>query len=232
MPDVICQEYAIPSLEHNQLYSPESSLTRPPPPPALNFLPKPPPVPPPPERYYTTSEMCDSVPVVPPSPPLSPSSSRLSRSKISRHFMLPLSPEPEDCSDRDVDDIQIETFPRERLSIIEKLGDGHYGDVHLCEVQTNSENNEEQFSECKFVAVYTLTFEKYKEEFDKEVHALSRLKDFNIARLLGACLDTEPICAVREFTEMGDLCQFLQEHVAETTTPLTSTANTLRYFNL
>lgn len=212
------------SLARNQLYSPELSLARPPPP-VLNFLPKPPPIPPPPERYYATSEMCDSIPVVPPSPPLSPSSSsRLSRSKMNRHFMLPLSPEPEDCSDRDVDDIEVEPFPRDRLRIIEKLGDGQYGEVHLCEVETNNDN-----IESKYVAVYTLTFEKYKEEFDKEVQALSRLKDSNIARLLGACLDIEPICAVREFTEMGDLCQFLQEHVAETTTPLTSTANTLRY---
>lgn len=146
--------------------------------------------------------------------------------------MLPLSPEREYCPDRDMDDIEIEPFPRDRLRIIEKLGDGQYGDVHLCEVQTNNnENNEqkEKYFESKFVAVYSLTFEKYREEFDKEIQALSRLKDSNIARLLGACLDTEPICAVREFTEMGDLCQFLQEHVAETTTPLTSTANTLRY---
>lgn len=150
--------------------------------------------------------------------------------------MLPLSPEPGDCSDRDVEadeEAGVEPFPRERLRIIEKLGDGQYGDVHLCELQTEEDNGHNQhYPECKLVAVHALKFDTYKEEFEKEVHALSRLKDSNVARLLGACLDNEPICAVREFAEMGDLCQFLQEHVAETTTPLTSTANTLRYLLL
>lgn len=140
--------------------------------------------------------------------------------------MLPLSPEPDDCSDHE-EDIEIESFPREQLRIIEKLEEGQYGDIHLCEVQLSPRDPRFK-SDCKLVVVHTLKLESYRDDFNKEVHALSRLRDPNIARLLGACLDTEPICAVREYAEMGDLCQFLQEHVAETATPLTSTANTLR----
>lgn len=224
VPDVICQEYPITSLGRSQIYSPESSIGRVPPS-VLNFLPKPPPIPPPPERYYTSSEICNSLPAPPSPPPLSPPSVGITRSKINRHFMLPLSPELDDRSDHD-EHIEIESFPREQLRIIEKLGDGQFGEVHLCELRSSTAANASSVG--KLVIVHTLMVETYKENFNKEVHALSRLKDPNIARLLGACLDSEPICAVRDYSEMGDLCQFLQDHVAETATPLTSTANTLR----
>ncbi|XP_068918044.1 discoidin domain-containing receptor 2 [Tenebrio molitor] len=220
VPDLVCQEYTIPHVMDKQGFSQSSRA----PPPMLNFLPKPPPVPPPPASYYSDRDICSPLPLVP-SPALSPPPG-LSRSKISRHFMLPLSPEPDDCSDQD-EDVVIEIFPREQLGIIEKLGDGPFGDVHLCEVLVGADNG--KFSDCKFVVVHTLRLETYREEFNKEVKALARLNDPNIARLLGACLDTEPICAIREYAPMGDLCQFLQDHVAETATPLAPTAKTLSY---
>ncbi|XP_017773503.1 PREDICTED: discoidin domain-containing receptor 2 isoform X2 [Nicrophorus vespilloides] len=231
VPDVVCQEYATPHMHRDYT---SSSLSRPPPP-LQNFLPKPPPIPPPPESYYVTSpDLCNPIAMLP-SPLLSPSSLGLTASKMSRHFMLPLSPEPNDCirhvdgpnddddedDEDDRDDIEIEIFPREQLQIIEKLGEGYFRDVHLCKVHN--------YSEFKLVVVQTLRLESYREEFCKEVHALARMKDCNIARLLGACLDSEPICAVREYDEMGDLCQFLQEHVAETVGPIASNANTLSY---
>lgn len=213
VPDLVCQEYTVPHML-DKSFSQSSRA----PPAMLNFLPKPPPVPPPPASYYTDQDICSPLPLVS-SPALSPPS----RSKPSHHFMLPLSPEPEDCSDQE-NDVVIELFPREQLAIIEKVGDGPFGDVHLCEVIAD----DGKFSECKFVVVHTLRLETYRQEFNKEVKALARLNDPNVARLLGACLDTEPICAVREYAPMGDLCQFLQDHVAETATPIAATAKTLR----
>lgn len=139
--------------------------------------------------------------------------------------MLPLSPEPDSC-DQFEEDVPIKKFPREQLRIIEKLGEGHFGDVHLCEVLVTSNGGD--FSECKVVVVHTLRIETYRDEFNREVKALSKLNDINVSRLLGACLDSEPICAVREYSSMGDLCQFLQDHVAETATPLAPSASTLR----
>lgn len=141
--------------------------------------------------------------------------------------MLPLSPEPDDCSSDQDEDVVIEIFPREQLRIIEKVGDGPFGDVHLCQVLVSPGNNG-AFSDCKFVVVHTLRLESYRREFNKEVKALARLNDPNVARLLGACLETEPICAVREYAPMGDLCQFLQDHVAETAIPLAPTIKKLR----
>ncbi|XP_022905687.1 discoidin domain-containing receptor 2 [Onthophagus taurus] len=205
VPDVICQEYAVPSSKYTQ--STLSTNTQP----LLNFLPQPPPIPPPPERYYPTNDICGRLPMMP-SPPISPLTLR---SKVGR-FMLPISPDP-DC-DEDVE-VTVERFPRERLRIIEKLGEGQFGDVHLCESQDNGQ----------LVVVNTIRSDGYREEFVGEVKRLAKLDDANVAKLLGACLDGECIYAVREYAEMGDLCQFLQEHVAETTTPLTSTANTLSY---
>lgn len=218
----MCQEYAVP--HHGSNCSQPSLIGSSPP--MLNILPKPPPVPPPPERYYPTEDACNRLPVTP-SPPISPPALGHSRSKINPHFMLPLSPEPDDHSDQEEKDIKLQVFPRDQLCIIEKLGEGQFGDVHLCELQLSP--SQIGWSDCcKLVIVNTLRVETYRDEFIKEMHALARLKDVNVARLLGACLDSEPICAVREYVEMGDLCQFLQEHVAETTTPLTLTANTLR----
>lgn len=140
--------------------------------------------------------------------------------------MLPLSPEPDADEDAFATDRPTPEFPRDKLRIIEKVGEGHFGDVHLCEVVSTPGSS---ISECKFVVVHTLRVESFREEFGREVKALSRLKDGNISRLIGACLDSEPICAVREYAPLGDLCQFLQDHVAESATPLAPNASTLRF---
>ncbi|KAJ8925152.1 hypothetical protein NQ315_001337 [Exocentrus adspersus] len=202
VPDLVCQEYG---LEPSRV-----------PPPIINFLPKPPPVPPPPEGYYTQREPPVPLPLTP-SPPLSV----LSRSKLSDHFMLPLSPEPDDDA---VFDVVIPEFPGDKLRIVEKVGEGIFGDVHLCEVTVSPSSDK-----CKYVVVHTLRSESFREEFGKEVRALARLKDENVAMLLGANLNAEPVCAVREYAPFGDLCQYLQDHVAETATPLAPNASTLSY---
>lgn len=205
VPDVVCQEYISPSYRSSKYSAAPPSL--------LNFLPKPPDVPPPPEDYYATTEI-SNLPLMS-SPPLSQHSA--GHSAANCHFMLPLSPEPDNCSDCD-EDAEIERFPRERLRIIEKLGEGHFEDVHLCEMLDSPE----------VVVVYTLRLESYKYDFRKEVKGLAKIKDANVSRLLGACLDSQPICVAREYSEYGDLCQFLQDHVAETATPIINTASCLR----
>ncbi|KAJ8977818.1 hypothetical protein NQ317_007519 [Molorchus minor] len=224
VPDLVCQDYISPAHQLNGITPEQSFPQSRAPPPVLNFLPKPPPVPPPPEGYYLQRELCISL-RLPPSPPLPPPTVSLDGSKRDNHFMLPLSPEPDDDDVFD-DDPPIKTFPREKLRIIEKLGEGLFGDVHLCEVLVSPSD---LYSECKFVIVHTLRVDSFRDEFCKEVRALSKLKDVNISRLLGACLDSEPVCAVREYSPLGDLCQFLQDHVAETATPLAPTASTLSY---
>lgn len=137
--------------------------------------------------------------------------------------MLPFSPEPDaESLDYRDEEVPMPVFPREKLRVIEKVGEGHFGEVHLCEVLDAG-------MECnKFVVLHTLRTISFKDEFEREVKALSRLRDANVSKLLGACLDTEPYCAVREYAPMGDLCQYLQDHVAESATPLAPSASALR----
>ncbi|XP_071445067.1 discoidin domain-containing receptor 2-like [Hetaerina americana] len=140
-------------------------------------------------------------------------------------------------------------FPRERLRIIEQLGLGEFGEVNLCEY-----NDEENEGRPRIVAVKSLlrgSSEATRSEFEREVGLLWRLRDPNIAKVLGACLRvnedggrtpgkegpedrnrvTPPLpCVVLEYAEYGDLNQFLQEHLAETaSSPLPLSANTLSY---
>lgn len=141
--------------------------------------------------------------------------------------MLPLSPDLGDSSGHEEEEVDIFEFPREQLRIVDDFGESHFGEVQLCEVQLYPVHVE--VNACNLVVVSTLRHEPARSEFVRDVRALAKLNDVNIAKLLGACMDSEPVCAIREYTEFGDLCQFLQDHVAETTTPRPANANTLRF---
>lgn len=145
---------------------------------------------------------------------------------------LPPTPQPSVKDLWDTDLSEIETFPRDQLRIVEKFGEGQFCDIHLCEIVGSYRDIRWHRGDSKFVVVHTLRAECYRTDFNAEVNVLSRLRHANIARLLGACLDSEPICAIREYTPHGDLCQFLQDHVAETAKSPTSTARTLRLVRL
>lgn len=181
------------------------------PPPLINFLPKPPQAPPS-DDYYPGSEI-STLPLM--TPPLSPH--KVTYSKSSRNFFLPVLYDEEGFQETS----EIPIFQREHLRIVEKLGEEYFEDVHLCEYLSKEERN-------KLVVVYTLRLESLKHSFKKEVMSLAKIKHENVSQLLGSCLENEPIFAVREFSEKGDLCQFLQDHVAETATSIVNTASTLR----
>ncbi len=53
----------------------------------------------------------------------------------------------------------------------------------------------------------------HRADFHKEVKIMSRLKDPNIVRVLGVCIQEEPLCMVVEYMKYGDLHQFLQQHI-------------------
>ena len=85
VPDLVCQEYTIPTHQINIAAAEQGfSQTTRAPPPILNFLPKPPPVPPPPEGYYVQRDLCAPLPLTP-SPPLSPPSAVLNRWVMERY---------------------------------------------------------------------------------------------------------------------------------------------------
>uniref|UniRef100_A0AAY5L024 receptor protein-tyrosine kinase n=1 Tax=Esox lucius TaxID=8010 RepID=A0AAY5L024_ESOLU len=125
------------------------------------------------------------------------------------------SPTAADCS-------PLPDLPRQCLVFKEKLGEGQFGEVHLCEIESPQDlpNLEFPFNVRKgrplLVAVKILRPDASKNarnDFLKEGKILSRLKDPNIIRLLGVCVSSEPLCMVTEYMECGDLNQYLSHRV-------------------
>ncbi|KAI5614589.1 discoidin domain-containing receptor 2 isoform X1 [Silurus asotus] len=138
-------------------------------------------------------------------------------------------------------DIPIEEFPRKLLTFKEKLGEGQFGEVHLCEAEDMEEFMDEDFpfdvtdNQTVLVAVKMLRADANKNarnDFLKEIKIMSRLKDPNIIRLLGVCMSSDPLCMITEYMENGDLNQFLSRHEPEGVIALLSNAPTVSYSNL
>ncbi|XP_064648959.1 discoidin domain-containing receptor 2-like isoform X3 [Lineus longissimus] len=115
-------------------------------------------------------------------------------------------------------------FPRENLKFIEKLGEGQFGEVHLCEAQRIIEYLGDDFlvnrtaSRSLLVAVKMLrkgASNQARLDFQKEVKIMSRLKDPNIVRVLGMCSEDDPPLVIVEYMKFGDLNQFIQQHIPE-----------------
>ncbi|KAM5264024.1 epithelial discoidin domain-containing receptor 1 isoform 3-T3 [Ctenodactylus gundi] len=122
-------------------------------------------------------------------------------------------------------------FPRSRLRFKEKLGEGQFGEVHLCEVEDPQDLVSLDFpisvrkGQPLLVAVKILRTDATKNarlspcfsrnDFLKEVKIMSRLKDPNIIRLLGVCVQDDPLCMITDYMENGDLNQFLGAHQLE-----------------
>ncbi|XP_028834728.1 epithelial discoidin domain-containing receptor 1 isoform X2 [Denticeps clupeoides] len=124
-----------------------------------------------------------------------------------------LSSSPPDCT-------PLPELPRQFLVFKEKLGEGQFGEVHLCEIENPQDLPilEFPFNVRKgrplLVAVKILRPDASKNarnDFLKEVKILSRLKDPNIIRLLGVCVSSDPLCMVTEYMECGDLNQYLSQ---------------------
>lgn len=118
-------------------------------------------------------------------------------------------------------DVTVGEFPRQRLVFREKLGEGQFGEVHLCEVDNPQELEGLGFplnirkGRPLMVAVKMLRSDATKNarnDFLKEVKVMSRLNDPDIIRLLGVCVRDDPLCMITEYMENGDLNQFLGHH--------------------
>ncbi|XP_055955868.1 discoidin domain-containing receptor 2 isoform X2 [Patella vulgata] len=135
-------------------------------------------------------------------------------------------------------DYSVMEFPRENLRFLEVLGEGQFGEVHLCEaVRINELLNDDYLtnrtlSRSMLVAVKMLrpnADDRARSDFHKEIKIMSQLKDPNIVRVLGVCTREEPLCMIVEYMKYGDLNQFLLEHVAESPVAEATNAKTLSY---
>uniref|UniRef100_A0A3P8VPI4 receptor protein-tyrosine kinase n=1 Tax=Cynoglossus semilaevis TaxID=244447 RepID=A0A3P8VPI4_CYNSE len=123
-------------------------------------------------------------------------------------------------------DISAAEFPRQRLIFREKLGEGQFGEVHLCEAEGLPEflgegsPLPERDGHSVLVAVKQLRADatsQARNDFLKEIKIMSRLNDPNIIRLLCVCVSSDPLCMVTEYMENGDLNMFLSQREIEST---------------
>ncbi|XP_048779029.2 discoidin domain-containing receptor 2-like isoform X2 [Ostrea edulis] len=131
-------------------------------------------------------------------------------------------------------------FPRENLQFVDVLGEGQFGEVHLCEaVNVDGYISDEYFMNRAstlppnvLVAVKMLrrnADDRARADFHKEIKIMSQLKDPNIVRVLGVCTREEPLCMIVEYMRYGDLNQFLLDHVPESPVAQATNAKTLSY---
>ncbi|XP_055723480.1 discoidin domain-containing receptor 2-like [Salvelinus fontinalis] len=148
-------------------------------------------------------------------------------------------------------DTAMREFPRDKLTFKEKLGEGQFGEVHLCEAEgmqdivekdlseeVNYRSNEVEGSDDTpiLVAVKTLREDANKNarnDFLKEIRIMSRLRDPNIVSLLAVCVESDPLCMITEYMENGDLNQFLSSHQLDELEEIQSSDKaTVSYSNL
>ncbi|XP_070532449.1 discoidin domain-containing receptor 2-like [Ptychodera flava] len=114
-------------------------------------------------------------------------------------------------------------IPLDKLHFKEVLGDGQFGQVHLCEAEglEELEGNEYECDKGSSVLVAVKMLRKNadknaRSDFQKEVKIMSQLKHDNIVRLLAVSTREEPWCMVVEYMNNGDLNQYLFEREFDT----------------
>lgn len=168
VPDIVCQDYAVPHMQDLLPKMPGGYIGVRLTPPLNNIFPKPPPVPPPPEKYYAATQICTGKTGtmnmnghilnghtnntmnhnnnMKTGSNHSNSNSNGSNTTASMDGRgsgntptTPSNHQLNSYSDFDTllldDEVHMKEFPRDKLVIVEKLGCGMFGELHLCETK-------------------------------------------------------------------------------------------------
>ncbi|EFN64360.1 Discoidin domain-containing receptor 2 [Camponotus floridanus] len=103
---------------------------------------------------------------------------------------------------------------RHRLRILDKLGEGNFGLVHLCEAKGIQNPDLGILQNRQVVIVRSLwrgVVDALREDFMNDMRILAEIRDVNIARII-AIVEEEPFSAIFEYGELGDLSSFLKNH--------------------
>ncbi|GFS70215.1 inactive tyrosine-protein kinase 7 [Nephila pilipes] len=97
-------------------------------------------------------------------------------------------------------------FPRQELQTMMLLGHGVYGEVFLAKAKGIIDPETEMI-----VMVKALQSKEENDhfEFKREMDMLNKLRHENITKLYGICRETEPFLFITEYSDWGDLKQFL-----------------------
>jgi len=120
----------------------------------------------------------------------------------------------EELNRRRMDDLSAMEIPRENITFKEKIGEGKYGEVHLCSAR-QTPGAQPDPDRPWLVAVKTISMDadtNARDHFHREIHLVSRLKDPHIVCLLGVMSQEEPFGVVMEYMVHGDLNQYLRQH--------------------
>jgi len=129
----------------------------------------------------------------------------------------------EACTKRPMEEVP--AVERSMLKLVERVGRGRWGEVHLCHLQSAPCSS-------SLVTVTSLDPKCTQEDrvmFLAEARGLATLRCCNLATILGLGLTEEPLLMVTEAGDMGDLNMFLQDHVAESSLSQSPGVATLSY---
>lgn len=119
----------------------------------------------------------------------------------------------------DTVNVELNEIDPKLLTLKEKLGNGQFGEIHLCQMKDDLVAVKFLQADCDPVT---------RSDFENEARILSSLRDPNLVRVLGVCYE-DAVCMVCEYSIYGDLCQYLLDHVAETTLSKSPNVPTLSY---
>ncbi|KAL7299846.1 hypothetical protein TKK_0007180 [Trichogramma kaykai] len=106
----------------------------------------------------------------------------------------------------------IQQVSRHRLRILDKFGEGSFGLVYLCEAKGIQSPDLGTIRNKQIVIVRSLwrgVTDSLKKDFMKDMHLLAAIRDPNVARIM-ALVEEEPMGAVFEYGELGDLPTFMK----------------------
>lgn len=106
--------------------------------------------------------------------------------------------------------VKLPEFPWQNIFYIKDLGQGHFGIVVQAEVTGLEPGRERSPVAIKVLKEGAST--QAKKEFFKEANLMNTFDHPNILKLLGVCIDQEPLCMIFEFMELGDLNMFLRQN--------------------
>ena len=112
-------------------------------------------------------------------------------------------------------EMPVNEIKRSEFQILDLLGESDFGVVHLCALEGSPKRSPEKGSKLHIIKTLKQSAsDTNKEEFRNEIRIHSNISDLNIAGLVGI-VPFDPLSAIFEYSEYGDLYQFLRFHDSE-----------------
>ena len=111
------------------------------------------------------------------------------------------------------DGVRLPEYSRDSIVYIRDLGQGQFGVVVQAEAKNIVPGVEKSTVAIKVLKEGASM--QVKREFFREATLMHTFDHPNIVKLLGVCIDQEPLCMVFEFMELGDLNNFLRQNAPQ-----------------